>query len=144
MDRYLLVSSRCALAAVLLVSAPSLHAETHRLVATLTGANEPAGGDTNGTGSFSVEIDSEAGDFCYLLSVSGIGRATGAHLHSGAAGTSGEALIPLEVTGPNMDMCAAIEPDKLRPILENPGNYYINVHTAANPDGAIRGQLERR
>lgn len=144
MNRSLLAAFRRTAAAALVLSSASLQAETVHLAATLTGANEPAGGDTNGTGSFSVEIDSEAGDFCYLLSASGIGRPTGAHLHSGAAGTTGEALIPLEVTGPSMDMCAAIEPDKLRPILDNPGNYYINVHTAANPEGAVRGQLERR
>jgi len=28
-------------------------------------------------------------------------------------------------------------------IMANPSGYYFNVHTAANPTGAIRGQLTR-
>lgn len=140
----LLSFGRCVVGAALFSVATTAQAETVRLAATLAGSNEPAGGSANGSGRFAVEIDTEFGDFCYTLTITGVGRATGAHLHSGAAGATGEALIPLEVTGANSDMCAAIEPDKLQPILDAPADYYINVHTAAHPEGAVRGQLERR
>ena len=42
-------------------------AEAVTLVATLSGANETGGGDSDGTGRFSAEIDTETGDVCYVL-----------------------------------------------------------------------------
>ena len=66
-----------------------------------------------------------------------------AHLHSGPAGSDGTARFALEVTGKNNDMCIAIDKDKLQPLVDNPADYYIDVHTAAHPDGALRGQLAK-
>jgi hypothetical protein len=111
------------------------------LVATLSGANEVAPGDPDGGGKFTVEIDAEAGDFCYSLTTEKVGKASGAHLHSGAAGTNGPVEIPIQVAS---DMCIAVEPSKLKPIIEKPEDFYVNVHTAAHPDGAVRGQLAKR
>jgi hypothetical protein len=39
------------------------------------------------------------------------------------------------------DECVAVEPDVLKAIIANPAGYYVNVHTADFPAGAIRGQL---
>ena len=36
------------------------------------------------------------------------------------------------------------DPDLTRDIRRHPSRYYVNVHTADFPDGAIRGQLRRR
>lgn len=129
--------------AAMLAATPAAAAPV-KLAATLSGANEPAGGDPDGTGAFSAEVDADAGDFCYTLSVAKIDKATMAHVHSGEAGTSGPPVITINVTGADGDECAAVEPDKLKEILANPAGYYVNVHNAAFPAGAVRGQLEKK
>ena len=111
------------------------------LSASLSGAAETAGGDADGKGSFTVEIDAESGDFCYSLSASDIGQPMAAHVHSGVAGTDGPPVVNLEMTS---DECIAVEPSVLKPIVENPAGYYVNVHTAAYPKGAVRGQLVKK
>lgn len=138
MLRYSLLSAGCALAAGLAFPAAALAAPV-KLTATLVGANEPAGGDPDGRGSFSVDVDATTGDFCYSLSGTGIAKPTMAHVHSGAAGTDGPPVITIEFA---QDMCQAVEPAALKPILAAPGNYYVNIHTADFPKGAIRGQLQ--
>ncbi|HMO67146.1 MAG TPA: CHRD domain-containing protein [Novosphingobium sp.] len=125
-----------------LALAPSLaHASPVVLSATLTGAAETGGGDPDGTGSFRAEIDPQAGDFCYTLKVANIEPATMAHVHQGVAGSNGPPVITIEV---GEDTCIAVEPAKLEPILANPAGFYVNVHNAPHPAGAIRGQLARQ
>lgn len=127
-------------AATLVASAPASAAPV-TLIATLNGASEPAGGEARGSGTFSVEVDADAGDFCYTLTAKGIGAPTAAHVHSGAAGANGPPVVTIAVAE---DECVAAEPDVLRPIVANPAGYYVNVHTAAFPQGAIRGQLQKK
>lgn len=125
--------STCALGA----SFPALAAKA-TLVSTLNGANETAGGDMHGTGSFTVNIDTDSGDFCYTLTAAKIAKPTMAHIHSGAAGVNGAPVITIDVAS---DMCVAVDPEVLKAIVAAPGNYYVNIHTADFPGGAIRGQL---
>jgi len=137
MDGFPMVRLLCGLAAI---AAPvtALAAET-KLAATLVGANEPAGGDAKGKGTFSAVIDADAGDFCYTLTANGIGKPTAAHVHSGAAGADGAPVITIEVAD---DECRAVDPALLKQIVAAPASYYVNVHSAAFPAVAIRGQLE--
>jgi hypothetical protein len=127
-------------AATALVPAAALAAPV-KLVAAIDGASETAGGDTDGSGSFSGELDTETGDVCYVLSVAKIAKPVAAHVHEGAAGADGKPVMTLEVTGPDGDMCLAAEPDLLKLIVATPGGYYVNVHTGDFPKGAVRGQL---
>ncbi len=126
-----------ALAACTLFAAPA-NAAPVTLTANLTGASETGGGDPDGSGSFTVEIDAEAGDFCYSLTVARIGKFTAAHVHSGAAGTDGPPVVTFNLAE---DECVAAEPDVLRPIVASPADFYDNVHTDEFPKGAVRGQL---
>jgi CHRD domain len=109
------------------------------LTADLTGANETAGGDTDGTGSFSATVDADEGDLCYALKADKIAPATMAHIHSGAAGANGPPVVTIAMTDDN---CMAVEPDVLKAMTANPGNYYVNIHNAEFPAGAVRGQLQ--
>jgi CHRD domain len=125
------------LGAALAMPAPAWAAPV-KLAATLAGAAEPGGGDTDGSGAFSAEVDAQAGDFCYTLSADNIAKATMAHVHSGAAGANGPPVAKLDL---GSDLCIAVEPDVLKAIVAAPGNYYVNVHNAEFPGGAVRGQL---
>ena len=69
------------------------------------------------------------------------GKAVAAHIHKGAAGVAGAVVVPLCgpcKTGQNGRM--AIDHD-LAEALEK-GGYYVNVHTAKNAGGEIRGQVK--
>jgi len=112
------------------------------LTATLTGANETAGGDADGSGKFRAEIDPDAGDVCYTLTAKGIDKVTMAHIHEGAAGSDGKPLGRIDVTTEG-DECLAMEPEVLTKIVATPGDYYVNIHTNAYPKGAVRGQLAK-
>jgi len=127
-----------AFAAVL--SVPAVAAPV-TLAATLNGANEPGGGDADGTGAFTVEIDADAGDFCYTLTADKVDKVTMAHVHTGAAGVNGPPVVTLEL---GSDLCVAVEPDVLKPIVADANGYYVNVHNAAYPGGAVRGQLAKK
>jgi hypothetical protein len=123
-----------------LAGAPAFAAPV-KLAATLTGPAETPPGKADGTGGFTVTIDPETNDFCYTLWADKIGKPTMAHLHSGAAGVSGPPILTLDVTGKDSDECLAVDKEKLDPIVANPGAFYVNVHTAEFPGGAVRGQL---
>ncbi len=70
------------------------------------------------------------------------GRATQAHIHMGVRGKSGNVLIPLctpchsPVSGSSTVTATEIRNLKARKL-------YVNVHTAKNPNGEIRGQITR-
>ncbi len=69
------------------------------------------------------------------------GKAVAAHIHKGAAGVAGPVVVPLCApckTGQNGRL--AIDED-LAHALEH-GGYDVNVHTAKNQGGEIRGQLK--
>lgn len=127
---------------------------------TLTGKNEVDDmsderivGDKNGRGSAVVfGIDGDTATLCYSLIVNKIGAATGAHIHEGAEGENGPVvafLAPL-ADGTAGDCLTDGEEGKFAEgttaaeILANPGDYYVNVHNEAFPNGAIRGQLVKR
>ena len=70
-------------------------------------------------------------------------NATAAHIHEGASGQNGPVIIPLVKTGANVwsvpgnTVLSSSQFDSYRS-----GNLYVNVHSAANPAGEIRGQLK--
>lgn len=124
-----------------------------RLFAELSGEAEvPGPGDPDGSGAAKVSINIRKQRVCFTVSVVGVSLpATAMHIHKGAAGFAGDIVInlknpPVEVgqTGiGRADGCVADQPTKLlTAIMSYPEGFYLNVHTADFPGGAVRGQLE--
>ena len=115
-----------------------------RLVATLTGLQEvPGPGDADGTGTAEFRVDPNDGQICWNLYVRQIDAATAAHIHGGGAGTAGPVTVTLATPGADghSEGCAAVDPALARRIALQAHEYYVNVHSAAFPNGAVRGQL---
>jgi len=111
---------------------------------TMTGNAESPAGDPVATGTATVRLRAGQGQVCYRVSADNLGGAAVAmHIHKGAAGAAGPVVIPLAT--PNADGkaagCAGVSRALVGQILASPAGYYLNVHTAAFPGGAIRGQL---
>ena len=111
----------------------------------LTGAAEvPGPGDPDGSGQARLRLNSGQGEVCYELLVSDIAMATAAHIHQGAVGVAGPVVVPL---GPpangSSNGCVSVDADLIKNIRQDPSNYYVNVHNADYPAGALRGQLAK-
>ena len=128
-------------------SAAAFQEAEFNLRATLTGAAVPGGGDPDGSGTVGVSIRPLTGSVVFFFTVYGIAEpATAAHIHSGAAGTTGPILFTLETPHANGVEAGpgsfAADPTLTQDMVAHPGNYYIDVHNAEFPGGALRGQLE--
>lgn len=69
------------------------------------------------------------------------GAAVAAHIHRGAAGVAGPVVVPLCGPCRNGQNGRRVVDDRVAEPFER-GGYYVNVHTAKNPAGEIRGQLK--
>ena len=76
---------------------------------------------------------------------------TDAHIHNAPAGSNGGVVINATLGSGELALVNGagsitknginVPADRAAAILSNPSAHYFNVHTALNPDGAIRGQL---
>ena len=69
--------------------------------------------------------------------------ATAAHIHMAAAGKNGPVIVPMVKSGDSgwtFAPDAKMNADQMKAFMA--GETYINVHSAANPGGEIRGQLK--
>lgn len=114
------------------------------LFATMTGAAEaPGPGDTDGSGYATFTLNQGQGEICYTLEVSGIAAATAAHIHRAPAGFAGPVVVPLAPpAGGSSSGCAEVDSVLIKEIRQDPGAFYVNVHNAEFPAGAVRGQLK--
>ena len=106
---------------------------------------KPKGVPTGATGLFTgkvVELDNDRAKLTWRLTFSKLsGRAAAAHIHAGRAGTAGGVMIAL--CGPcrsGQRGAATISHAQLRTIRT--GRTYVNLHTAKNKAGEIRGQIK--
>lgn len=136
----LALATALGLLAMLALSGPALAAETI-LTADLAGSAET---DEDGTGTAKFTLDPDAGTACWELTVENIEPVTQSHIHVGAEGESGDVVVPLDVDGFEGSSEGCVEGQDaatLQAIIDDQSGYYVNVHTADFPGGAIRGQL---
>ncbi len=117
-----------------------------KLQTSLTGAAEvPGPGDSDGAGTADITVNAGKSQVCYKINVTNIATATAAHIHEGGATVAG----PVKVTlgRPNAsgmsEGCVTVDRALALEILKRPADYYVNVHNAAFPGGAVRGQLAK-
>ena len=90
-----------------------------------------------GTGMINVGADMSVRGSVTTTGITG----TAAHIHEGATGNNGPVVIALTKNGNTYAVPAGamLTGEQFASVLA--GNLYVNVHTAANPDGELRGQL---
>jgi CHRD domain len=115
-------------------------------VTTLSGAEEVPPADPDGTGFASITLNVGQAKVCWELSVSNIAPATAAHIHAAPAGVNGPVVVPLSppTTGSSSGCKENVDPALIQAIIDHPEQYYVNVHNAEFPGGAVRGQLSNR
>jgi len=108
---------------------------------TLSGAEEVPPVNTQASGVSRIAV---IGDKTIIgtVEISNL-NATAAHIHQAPRGQNGPVIIPLVKTGENVwsvpgnTVLTSAQFDAYRS-----GNLYVNVHSAANPNGEIRAQLK--
>lgn len=145
MRKLLALAAVLLIAVAVLVAANAVFADDGgvRLSTTLLGANEvPGPGDPDGSGTAVLRLNAGQGEICYTLEVSGIAPATAAHIHVAPVGVAGPVVVPLvPPTSGTSSGCANVDRALIKAIIQDPSAYYVNVHNADYPAGALRGQL---
>lgn len=116
------------------------------LMAHLMGENEvPVMGDPDGMGSIELTLNQGQGTITYTLHVEGIDPASAAHIHFGSAGMPGPVVVALmaPTSGMSSGVIEGVSKELIKNIRQNPEMYYVNVHNAMYPGGALRGQLSK-
>ena len=100
-----------------------------------------------GTGTATITVDRNARTLCYTITTQDVALPLlAAHIHVAPVGQAGPVVIPLFTEAVNAatvgpTCLTGLDKNLLKAIIRNPQNYYVNVHNAAFPNGAIRGQL---
>jgi len=91
-----------------------------------------------------ITINLGQSELCYVIDFTTSETVIAAHIHHAPAGVAAPPIIPLNtpVAGSSSG-CTKVEQGLLNDILQNPEQYYVNVHTTAHPAGAGRGQLTK-
>lgn len=137
-------STLAALACVgaLALASPSMAAMVN-LKAELKASNEIPPNDSKGAGSVTATYDTASKKLSWKGSVSGLsGPATAAHFHAGDAGKNGAVVIPITGADKGSFEGSATLTDAQAAELQG-GKWYVNIHTAANKAGEIRGQVTK-
>lgn len=140
-----LLAMSCASSAALLATAAVAQTAGDggkRYVVTMTGAAEvPGPGDADGSGRAVITVNRGQSRVCWDITVSGVETITAAHIHIGLVGQAfaGNIVVPLD---PDTGCTTVTNADLLDALIQAPQAFYVNVHNATFPAGALRGQLK--
>ncbi len=125
-----------------LVAAPAFAAGGTTYRAALSGGGEVPATPSAGTGTVSATYDPATKHLSWTGTYSGLtGPVTAAHFHGPAkAGENAGVLVPVTATTSPFSGEATLDDAKAADL--EAGKLYFNLHTAANPKGEIRGQVE--
>jgi hypothetical protein len=115
-----------------------------KMKVTLDGKSQVPPNTSAGTGTADLDYDAPSKKLSWKITYSGLsGPATAAHFHGpAAAGANAGVKVPIAnpTTSP-VEGSATLTDEQAADLTA--GKYYINVHTAANPGGEIRGQVTK-
>ncbi|HZP69254.1 MAG TPA: CHRD domain-containing protein [Pseudolabrys sp.] len=128
--------------AMIALSLPAMAAMVN-LKADLRASNEVPPVDSKANGSVTATFDTASKQLTWKGSVSGLtGPATAAHFHAGEAGKNGPVVVP--ITGADkgsFEGKATLTDAQADDLMA--GKWYVNIHTATNKAGEIRGQVTK-
>jgi hypothetical protein len=111
------------------------------VVIALTVTRDNANNITSATANFQISVSGFPGGT----------RVTDAHIHNAPAGSNGGVQVNVGLSSGELTITNGsgsitkngvnVPADRAAAILANRAAFYFNVHTALNPDGAVRGQL---
>jgi hypothetical protein len=131
-----------ACTAAIAFAAPAF-AEMVALKADLKASAEVPPTGSNGSGTVTATYDTDSKKLSWTGSVSGLtGPATAAHFHAGEVGKNGAVVIPISGADKGSFEGSATLTDAQASDLMA-GRWYVNVHTATNKAGEIRGQVTK-
>jgi hypothetical protein len=129
------------LAVGVLFAGPAL---AEKMKATLDGKSENPPNTSAGKGTADIDYDAATKKLSWKLTYSGLsGPATAAHFHGPAepGKNAGVAVAIPNATSSPAEGSATLTDAQAADLMA--GKYYVNVHTAANPGGEIRGQVTK-
>jgi hypothetical protein len=115
-----------------------------KLKATLDGKAEVPATTSAGSGTADLDYDAASKKLSWKVTYSGLtGPATAAHFHGPAeAGKNASPVVPISnFASSPVEGSATLTDAQAADLMA--GKLYINIHTAANPAGEIRGQVTK-
>ena len=142
LTRRTLVSAFGAVALLALASTSGMAQEQKaKFTATLTGNDEVPAHNVPGKGKANLMLNQRTKVLHWNIRYKGLtGDATAAHFHGPAApGANAGVALPITVGPSPIKGMATLTDAQIADLMA--GNWYVNIHTAANPGGEIRGQV---
>lgn len=122
----------------------SMNKNQTSFAAKLTAASEVPATTSKGKGTLKGQVDNKTSILTWTINYSDLsGPVTGAHFHGPAVkGKNADVAVPITGNLANpISGTATLTATQMQELLD--GQWYVNLHTAANPDGEIRGQISK-
>ena len=124
---------------------PMMSSSSSAMMARLSGASEVPPITSSASGTVEASLNKQTNELSWTVTYSGLsGPATGAHFHGPAmAGANAGVVVPM--TGSLISPIRGVASLTAAQVADlMAGKWYVNLHTVANPNGEIRGQIPAR
>ncbi|TGE24113.1 CHRD domain-containing protein [Hymenobacter aquaticus] len=116
-------------------------ATTTETTATINGAQQTPANNSTATGTFTGTYNSGTKQLAYTVTYQGI-TATAGHIHLGGPGVAGGVAVPFDKLASPITGTVTLTADQADKLLTN--GLYVNIHSAAYPQGEIRGDIRKK